>query len=325
VTLINYLARVHFADDVLEEALSSELETNNLRRPLLVYEQDSVRADFTERVTLGLPLWCNPTPHVISANTLQKNALSNLKQQVLKVDADVLIAFGSLAALSLADNCCRELALQHDSTDEKPFTVPLLFVVPGLDGLPTMSTNAHRHSHRSAGAFSDVGIHPGAVIFDPTLIIGEKIEYKASAVANIIAKCFSTKLSNGYNPPADGIAADGLNRVVRNLPNLITDDTPDMRRELMAASLNGTLASQKETGIAHDLCKYLMRSSRVAVDEGELIRLLIPIEAELMEQALSPKRIAEVRGALGIPEKLALRDWLASVIGGEIEFRAARF
>ena len=68
MTLITYLSRVHFADGVLEVALSSELELNKRSRPLLVYEPDVVSNEFSERVIAGLPGCCKFSTHGISAN-----------------------------------------------------------------------------------------------------------------------------------------------------------------------------------------------------------------------------------------------------------------
>ena len=162
--------------------------------------------------------------------------------------------------------------------------------------------------------YDSEGIQPTAVIFDPTIILGESVERTASSVATTMARCLSAHLSMGYNPPAEGIAADGFRRIVRNLPALLTDDTLEMRRELMAASLNGTLALQKISGIAAELCQVLVESSSTPLDEGALMRLLIAIEADLMEQKLPAAETVEVRTLFSIPNELSLSEWLTPLL-----------
>lgn len=299
---------MHFADGVLEEALNSELEINQRKRPLLICEQQNVSDEFTERVVSGIPFWCDPVVHQIPVTLSRVKALAELQQLAHVTGADALIAYGSSSVFPLADACCRKA-----KNAEQAAVSPALFVVPGLDGVPAMSRP------RGAGLRSNVaargaGIEPQAVIFDPSLIAGEEVERKASAIACIIARCFSANLSTAYNPPADGIAIDGLKRIARNLPGLLNEDSPHMRRELMAASLSGTLALQKDPGIANDLCKALMSSSARPMDEGALARLLIVVEAELMELSLPATRIHEIRDDWGIPRDIGLREWLVSML-----------
>ena len=52
----------------------------------------------------------------------------------------------------------------------------------------------------------------------------------ASSGADAIANCLESYVSGGYNPPADGIALDGLTRAVRNLHKVIRDDRIELRR-----------------------------------------------------------------------------------------------
>ena len=319
MTLINYLSRVHFADGVLEVALGSELELNNLRHALLVSEAD-VSSDFTERVISGVPYGVDVSSQVISPSESTEHSLATLVSSVREKNPDVLIAFGSSRVLHLADACCGHfdavLAGKGSRANKDGTLVPELIAIPGVDGVPMMSSRSRRRhqvpgrSHRSIGE----GIQPTAVIFDPTTILGESVERTASAVATTLARCLSAHLSLGYNPPAEGIAVDGFRRIVRNLPALLTDDTLAMRRELMAASLNGTLALQKVSGMAQDICRVLVRSSSGPLDEGALLRLLIAIEVELMEQSLPDTHALEARTAFGIPIGPTLSEWIKPVL-----------
>ncbi len=310
MTLITYLSRVHFADGVLEVALSSELELNKFGRPLLVSEKHAVSNEFAERVNSGLPFWCKSSSYDIAQNKDAQAAVTELQQVVREVHADVVIAFGSSLALSVADACCRHLSALSEQQIDGSSIVPDFIAVPGVDGIPTISMPRHSAVR---GSRLGAGIQPDTVVIDPTLILGESIERTAVAAANSMARCLSAHFSNGYNPPADGIAIDGFKRIVRNLPAIVTEDTLRMRRELMAASLNATLAMQKDKGVAHELCEILLRSAVNPIDEGALMRLLIVIEARIMESTWTLARLAEVRSALGVPKGEKLNNWLLSL------------
>jgi len=311
MTLITYLSRVHFADGVLEVALSSELELNKLAKPLLVKEQHAVDIEFSERVEAGLPFGCEFESHEISIEHGRQQALANLQQCLSETRADVVIAYGSSLALSMADACCRQFTPDRTSLRENKTVSPEFFAIPGVDGIPIMSM---RRNDAVRTSVQGAGIQPTAVIIDPTLIVGESVERTSSAIADTLARCLSAHFSDGFNPPAEGIALDGVKRILRNLNTLVAEDSLEMRRELMAASLNGTLAMQQETSIAHQLCNILLRNSPNLRSRGALMRLLILVEAELLERSWTQQRSGEVRAALGVPAETDLRAWLSSIM-----------
>lgn len=309
MTLITYLSRVHLADGILEVALSSELELNKLSRPLLVCEQAAVKDEFRERVVAGLHHGCEAKFHDIPANQSAKTTSAQLLTILHETKPDVVVAFGSSLALSVSDSCCRQInAARGDSAEAADIK---LIVIPGVDGVPTMSARRNDFTYISG---YEVGSRPTAVIIDPTLIIGESIERTSSAIADTFARCLSVHFSECYNPPADGIALDGLKRILRNLDSLMEEDSLDMRRELMAASLNATLAMQDQTGISHELCKILLKESILQIDKGALMRLLILVEAELLERNWTEQRCEEVREALDVPTGTTIRFWISSIL-----------
>ncbi len=311
MTLITYVSRVHFADGVLEVALSSELELNQLSRPILVAEQSVFGKEFSERVIAGLPFWCEYNSHEIQAGINPKNAISNLLQQLRADRSDVVIAFGSEMALSIADSCCKQIGSDAFDRNQSTSTSPKLIAIPGVDGIPTMSLR--RSDNALTGGIAN-GIQPTAVVIDPTLMLGESVERTSGAIAETLARCLSAHFSDGYNPPADGIALDGIKRILRNFNPMMHDDSLEMRRELMAASLNGTLAMQKETGLSHELCEILIRNAPQPVCKGALLRLLILVEAELLERSWTPQHSSEVCVAMGLPAGTDLNAWLSSIL-----------
>lgn len=311
MTLITYMSRVHLADGILEVALCSELELNKLLRPLLVFEQAAVSGEFTERVVSGLHHLCNPDFHEIPANQNLKTTGLALRKRLRDIQPDVVVAFGSSRALSAAEDSCAQVNAAAYGSGANGFTNTKLIVIPGVDGVPRISAqrNNRTHLHRPG-----IDSQPTAIIIDPTLILGESVERTSSAIADTLARCLSVHFSECYNPPANGIALDGVNRIIRNLSALLEEDSLDMRRELMAAGLNATLATQGRGGIAHELGEILLRNSTHQINKGALMRLLILAEAQLLEQSWSDKRRREVRAALDIPSGTAIRDWLSAIM-----------
>ena len=319
MTLINYLSRMHFADGVLEVALGADLELSHLKRPLLVSESSVVTAEFSERISSGLPYGCEPGNYLIHGALNREKNLSGLIARVREFQSDVLIAFGTSDAILLADSCCHHYASKanaspgSDGSSTKPLQ-PKLFAVPGVDGLPALSNQLKEGVRRRTGLSSLSGVSAATVIIDPTLIMGESISRTASSAANTIARCLGAFLSHAYNPPADAIAIAGYKRIARQIPELVFTDSLEMRRELMAASLNATLSMEKEPGVAHSLCKILMTCSS-DIDEGSLMRLLIIAELELLEQQPQQNRIVELRKELEMPANKALTLCVAEVLG----------
>lgn len=311
MTLITYLSRVHLADGVLEVALSSELELNKLSRPLLVFEQAAIKGEFTERVIAGLHHRCNPDFHEIPANQSLNSAGVSLLKRLRGIQPDVVVAFGSSLALSAADVSCGQFNITSRKAAGSAPAQTQLIVIPGVDGVPAISARCNAQSHSGGSAANS---QPIAIIIDPTLIMGESIERTSCAIADTLARCLSVHFSDSYNPPAGGIALDGVRRIVRNLTSLLEEDSLDMRRELMAAGLNATLAMQGQGGIAHALGDILLRKSAGQVNKGALMRLLILVEAQLLEQYWSEKRCTEVRAALDVPAGKTIRDWLCTIM-----------
>src|SRR5687768_13878024 len=54
MSLINYLTKIHFADDVLEEALEAEIGALKIRRPMIVTDGGVAASGLVDRLTDGL-------------------------------------------------------------------------------------------------------------------------------------------------------------------------------------------------------------------------------------------------------------------------------
>ena len=75
---------------------------------------------------------------------------------------------------------------------------------------------------------------------------------------DVLTHCIEAYLGTAFNPPADGIALEGLRLAGASLPRAIADASDhEARREMMAAAICAGLAAQKGLGGVHALAHAL--------------------------------------------------------------------
>jgi len=168
---------------------------------------------------------------------------------------------------------------------------------------------------------------PRAAICDPELTFGLPTGLTAATGMDAIAHCIETFLSPAFNPPAEGIALDGLRRAWRHIETATREPgNVDARINMMSASLQGALAFQKGLGCVHSLSHSLgginprlhhgtlnaiflpavLRFNRAAasvIADDKMARLAQAMDlagGDQVEQALKDKS-----RALGLPQGLA--------------------
>lgn len=269
MTLITYPLRAHFADGVLEEALRSELETHRFSAPLLISDVSEIDSELTLRLYSGFPRRCRPAQYHIAAGSPKADAVDALRDLAKTHGSDVLIAYGSSQALTVGRRVRR--VMQEHSVEGKSVD---LFAVPGVDGLPGPSQvpadgEAVPHDH-----LARTGL-PSILICDPTVMTGAAEAVSQMALVRSFVRCLEAYLSAVFNPPADGMALDGLQRTSGLLPKP-GRDSGERRREIMAASLNAMLCQQKGIGPAQVIGDALRMSNSGSLDGEAAAMLLLP-------------------------------------------------
>lgn len=300
MTLITYVTRVHFADGVLEEALWSEIEVNRKKRPLIITDEQHMESELFERLLAGLPTRTSASVFSSIPDIPNEAAAAQIADQYRRTNRDLLIAFGRNTAIDLAK--ISRISIAHAEPLET-FSyatggsrrigdkLPDLYAVPGIQGFGS-AVSAHAPVILANGERTWLmckKLIPTVTICDPTLTLGAGPVESASAGADALGRCMEAYLSPGYNPPADGIALDGLGRVIGNLHEVLRDDTVHGRRELMAASLNGALALQKGLGTIHAIGCALETVAHRRLDPGALSRLLLPAVLQFNAEAAEEK------------------------------------
>ncbi|MEM0990148.1 MAG: iron-containing alcohol dehydrogenase [Pseudomonadota bacterium] len=287
MTLINFLTRVHFADDVLEEALHSEMERHGKRRPLVVAEEAHLVGPIAERFFSSFPIRTQAQIYPTVARRASEAAARDIAARYRGHDCDLLIAFGSNRAMDLAkvarvaiayDEPIAALSREEGGAQRISAALPDLYSVPGVLGFASAITDYTRVKLDAGGQamLSSPHLIPTVTICDPSLTLGASPEETAIAAAGVLARGIDGYVALAYNPPADALALDALSRLVANVPQILTDDNLRRRREMMAAGLNSSMALQKGLCAVHAISNAVAAVTHASIDPSALGGLFIP-------------------------------------------------
>jgi len=278
MTLITFQSRIHFATDVLEEALRAELEESGHDRVLVIHDDAQSHHQLLERVHIAMPdNVSRETLTIVPGNTKVQTA--NLGLGYDEIDPfDVIIACGSSRAIAHARKCRQLVAQtkfaalprnQRQSVRSQTF-LPDFYAIPGVDGLPDPCL--------SGGSTASIKTSPpNVIICDPSVITESSEVDIANAFATTLGRCLGTFAGSNFNPLADGMAAEGLWRLAKILPQVYANNTGSfVLRDLMAASLNGSISQQKGPRLVEAIANALTLLTQNDVDTGSLQRILLP-------------------------------------------------
>jgi len=197
--------------------------------------------------------------------------------------------------------------------------------------------------HRKLG-FHSWYLVPKTAICDPELTLGLPPQLTAATGMDAIAHCMETFMSAAINPPADGIALDGLERGWANIERATRDGSDrEARFNLMSASMQGAMAFQKGLGCVHSL-SHSLGGVDPRLHHGTLNAMFLPAvvrfnakaesvqkekRLERMARAMGlqsagdiPEAIKDMNQRLGLPRGLAQmgvqREWFERIIKGAL-------
>jgi 4-hydroxybutyrate dehydrogenase len=182
---------------------------------------------------------------------------------------DGLIAVGGGSSIDLAKGVAilatHPGALKHYATIEGGSPRITAAVAP-LIAVPTTAGTGSEVARGAIVIVDDgrkLGFHswhlmPRAAILDPALTLGLPPLLTAATGMDAIAHCLETFMAPAVNPPADGIALDGLERGWAHVERATRDGSDrDARWAMMSASMQGAMAFQKGLGCVHSLSHSL--------------------------------------------------------------------
>ncbi|MDR5781991.1 iron-containing alcohol dehydrogenase [Caballeronia sp. LZ065] len=355
MALINYITQIQF-DFGAVRLLAGECERIGMRRPLIVTDRGIRAAGLVDTVlaALGSP---QPAPVFDATPPNPNEAVVRAAVAMYKEQAcDGVIAVGGGSSIDLAKG------VAVCATHEGP--LQSFAVIEGGLARITAKTAPVIAIPTTAGTGSEVGrgaililddgrkvgvispyVVPRVAICDPELTLGLPPMMTAATGMDAIAHCLETFMAPAFNPPADGIALDGLWRAWRHIERATRDGSDRVARwNMMSASMQGALAFQKGLGCVHSLSHSLgginpklhhgtlnaiflpaviafNRSAPTMQDEGKLERLAQAMGLSSGDQVGDAVR--EMTATLNLPRGLAelgvTRDLYPRIIAGALK------
>lgn len=311
MALIYYITQVQFDFGAIR-LLKQECERVGIARPLIITDPGVKAAGVLQKALDALPGLAvtvfdqtpsNPTEAAVRAAAAMYQAAG----------CDGLIAVGGGSAI----DCAKGVAIA--ATHEGPLTTYATIEggspritdrVAPLIAVPTTSGTGSEvargaiiivDDHRKLG-FHSWHLVPKAAICDPELTLGLPAKLTAATGMDAIAHCMETFMSAAFNPPADGIALDGLERGWAHIERATKDGSDrEARLNLMSASMQGAMAFQKGLGCVHSL-SHSLGGVDPRLHHGTLNAMFLPAvvrfnaQAESVQKAHRLDRMARAMG-----------------------------
>jgi 4-hydroxybutyrate dehydrogenase len=242
---------------------------------------------------------------------------------------DGLIALGGGSAIDCAKGVA--IAATHDGPLKTYATIEggspkITAAVPPLIAVPTTAGTGSEVARGAIIIVDDgrkLGFHswhlvPRTALLDPELTLGLPPLLTAATGMDAIAHCMETFMSAAFNPPADGIALDGLRRGWAHIERATRNGADrEARLNMMSASMQGAMAFQKGLGCVHSL-SHSLGGINPRLHHGTLNAVFLPAvirfnaQTESLQKEQRLQRMAEAMGlgsAGDVPE--AVRDMSA--------------
>ncbi len=312
MALIYYVTQIQFECGAIR-LLRSECERTGITRPLIVTDAGVKAAGVLQKALDalgGMPVAVfdqtpsNPTEAAVRAAAAIYRAQG----------CDGLIAVGGGSAI----DCAKGVAIA--TTHEGPLTyyatieggsARITERVAPLIAVPTTSGTGSEvargaiiivDDHRKLG-FHSWYLVPKTAICDPELTLGLPPRLTAATGMDAVAHCMETFMAASFNPPADGIALDGLERAWAHIERATTNGSDvEARTQLMSASMQGAMAFQKGLGCVHSL-SHSLGGVDPRLHHGTLNAMFLPAVIAFnaaAESVQKDKRLQRMAHAMGV-------------------------
>ena len=151
--------------------------------------------------------------------------------------------------------------------------------------------------------FHSWSLMPKAAICDPALTLGLPPMLTAATGMDAIAHCMEVFMAPAFNPPADGIALEGLRRGWAHIERATRDGADrEARLNMMAASIHGAMGFQKGLGCVHTL-SHSLGGANPKLHHGTLNAVFLPAVIRFnagAESIQKEERLARMAQAMGL-------------------------
>jgi alcohol dehydrogenase class IV len=324
MAFIQYITQVHL-DFGAVRLLPQECERIGMKRPLVVTDPGVRAAGVLDKAlaALGAVPYSvydqtppNPNEAAVHAATILYKSYRS----------DGLIAVGGGSSIDLAKGVA--IAATHDGPLKTYATIEggSAKITDHVAPLIAVPTTAGTGSEVARGAIVIVadgrklGFHswhlvPKVAICDPELSLALPPLLTAATGMDAIAHCLETFMSPAVNPPADGIALDGLERGWAHIERATRDGHDhEARWNMMSASMQGAMAFQKGLGCVHSL-SHSLGGVNPRLHHGTLNAIFLPAVIRFNASAESmqkDRRLARMAHAMHLgscdPEGQSVAD-----------------
>jgi alcohol dehydrogenase class IV len=361
MAFINYVTQIQFDFGAIA-LLKSECQRVGITKPLIITDAGVKAAGILQKALDQLGGMAIEVFDQTPSNPTEA-AVMAASQQYQRMGCDGLIAVGGGSAI----DCAKGVAIAATHTKCAIGSLKTFATIEGGSGLITervapliaVPTTSGTGSEVARGAIIIVadgrklGFHswflvPKTAICDPELTLGLPPKLTAATGMDAVAHCMETFMAPLFNPPADGIALDGLTRAWTHIERATKNGSDrEARRQLMSASMQGAMAFQKGLGCVHSL-SHSLGGVNPMLHHGTLNAMFLPAVVAFNAQAESiqredrmnrmayamglgehrgidiPNAIREMNARLGLPSGLAAmgvssQQFNAIIVGAEAD------
>ena len=321
---IYYVTHIQFDHGALA-LLKAECDRVGISRPLVVTDAGVRAAGIVDKATAALGTLPHSIFDGVPSNPTEAAVCAGAAAYKAGL-CDGLVAVGGGSAI----DCAKGIAIlaTHDGELKTYATIEggsakITDAVCPIIAVPTTSGTGSEVARGAILIVDDgrkLGFHawhlvPKAAICDPDLTLGLPAQLTAATGMDAIAHCMETFMAPSFNPPADGIALDGLRRGWAFIERATQNGADkEARFNLMSASMQGAMAFQKGLGCVHSL-SHSLGGVNPRLHHGTLNAMFLPAVVRFNAPADSvarEDRLARMAHAMGLTSgsdiALALAD-----------------
>ena len=354
MSFINYVTQIQFEFGAIK-LLRQECERVGIQRPLIVTDQGVKAAGILQKAIGALGEMSFSVFDQTPSNPTEA-AVRTAVALYASGQCDGLIAVGGGSAMDCAKGVA--IAATHEGPLKTYATIEggsakITDRVAPIIAVPTTSGTGSEvargailivDDHRKLG-FHSWALVPKTAICDPELTLGLPPQLTAATGMDAIAHCMETFMAPSFNPPADGIGLDGLERGWANIEQATRDGKDrGARLNMMSSAMQGAMAFQKGLGCVHSL-SHSLGGVDPRLHHGTLNAMFLPAvvrfnasaesiqkdrRLERMARAMNlssgseiPEAIQDMSARLGLPTGLAARIFAGAASGSAGSSRAS--
>ncbi|MEP0190399.1 MAG: iron-containing alcohol dehydrogenase [Erythrobacter sp.] len=322
MAILTYLTTTHFDYGALEQ-LPKELKKAGVTKPLIATDKGLIAAGLVDQVVGALGGEFAATVFDETPGNPTEEAVKLAFGQYTSEGCDGVVALGGGSSMDLG----KAVALLAGSGGPLEQYDPLIGgakLIKSVAPVIAVPTTSGTGSEVSIGfviiledgrkmTFASPLCIPKAAICDPELTMGLPAAMTAATGMDAITHCIEAFLTPQVNPPAEGVALDGLWRGWQYLPRAVRDGSDrDARWQMMMCSTEGAMAFIKGLGAVHAMSHAAGRIRRLNLHHGTLNAVFLPTVLRF-NQSVCEEKYVRLRMAMGLEPGADLAEAVAAM------------